>query len=169
MCWELPSGANSDPLSRGAHVRSFQASTLNSAAATFRRRSDEAFLDRAPQKREGGVGGGHRGDHRPPPDGPRPPRVMPRAVCHSQCWHAASHLPRGVYGQCTFAPDQLQVQVPDLDSRSDERLVAATVKVRQHHQQPLLRKGTERGICRQQPLEAICPRNPTWPETPYSL
>ena len=34
MCWDLPSGANSDPLSRGAHVRSFLASTLNSAAAT---------------------------------------------------------------------------------------------------------------------------------------
>ena len=75
-----------------------------------------------------GVHGGHRGDRLAPPDESRATRLRGGAVGHSHRWHAASHLPGGVYAGRSTICWLLQGSGPDLDSHTEERLLCAAVK-----------------------------------------
>ena len=133
-------------------MRTFWRSRVHLHLERFRRHSDEVFLDRAPHKREGGVNAGHRGDRSPRPDGPRPPRLMPRAVGHSQTWHAASHLPRRLYAGTSAIGWLLQLRGQLQKSHTEEAVLCV---------RPL-----ERGAQLQAQAEAPC-RGQDWPRPPF--
>ena len=78
----------------------------------------------SPRRKEG-LPPGHRGDQGEQPLHPRGGGGTPSPLVG---W-AGGRWPVGAQSSfCTFAPELLQLQVPDLDLHSDEQLVAVQVK-----------------------------------------
>ena len=101
------------------------------------------------------------GDRRPRPDEHRPTRLGGGAVGHSQCWHAASHLPGGVYAGVEILGWLLQGCGPLLLSHTDSGRPCVRSKERRASEQRLASASHRGTDLLPQPFGEREARNPT--------